>query len=569
MKSVSFGPGITLQETSHHLNLSLNTGARSKQAYRWYCTSLKQFIQSLDGRHHIQIQNIFKDAYLGFRKTCQMLTELSAAGRLLPWQYKALHHHYIQGKMIVIPAGYTLPSPHEFTLIAIDNYLIIGDQALNEHRYGSLSIFKLPSNITPKALRSLSRLKGHATTQALTQITISDKYLWYAGHKSTAPNQVCAYFNKSLALLGFLIVANYRLTQSKTKAIQQAHIQFQRFICFDHHLTLERVLDKHHQKQRIYAAYLRKYHLDTNHTNQVKQIISYQGKINVKKKLQQKARHGDYLSLSALAWMDNIKIQNLKTLKEFARHYKVTKRRLYDQALYYWCKFNLTREVSALLSEKKLNLNLIINYDCCLSWAIKHQNLALVGHLLNQQANSDLVLPGGQTLLMLACEIGNLAIVKKLAKKIKKLNARDYYGRTALYIATEFKHPEIVQALLNAGANVNIPDLKGTTPLSMAFAYQQYGLAREFLVKNAQFDQGQYYLEPNVCLLILQGQYQLIENLLNKDLLHIQIEQQEQIKKELHFSYKEYSRYIKGLPFKPVKKHLWHHTKQTLLQKLF
>lgn len=80
----------------------------------------------------------------------------------------------------------------------------------------------------------------------------------------------------------------------------------------------------------------------------------------------------------------------------------------------------------------------------------------------------------GQTLLSIACVIGNLNAVKVLVEAGSKLNVQDETGNTPLIEASLHGNKEIVSLLLESGANPNIYNLDRETALTSAVAYSHY-----------------------------------------------------------------------------------------------
>lgn len=71
------------------------------------------------------------------------------------------------------------------------------------------------------------------------------------------------------------------------------------------------------------------------------------------------------------------------------------------------------------------------------------------------------------TPLTIACDKGNLDLVKLLISSNADLNIQNNSGSTPLLKACSFPHIEIIKLLLLSGADPNITDQSGTTPLIM------------------------------------------------------------------------------------------------------
>ena len=74
----------------------------------------------------------------------------------------------------------------------------------------------------------------------------------------------------------------------------------------------------------------------------------------------------------------------------------------------------------------------------------------------------------GKTVLMYACEKGNLYITQALIDANANVNAKDNDGKTPLMYACERDDLDIVRALIDANANVNAKDKNKETALMYA-----------------------------------------------------------------------------------------------------
>lgn len=74
----------------------------------------------------------------------------------------------------------------------------------------------------------------------------------------------------------------------------------------------------------------------------------------------------------------------------------------------------------------------------------------------------------GENALMIAARLGNMPVVRVLAKQTASLEDGDRRGRTALQIAALNNQPQVVKELLLAGANINHSDIFGKTALQLA-----------------------------------------------------------------------------------------------------
>ncbi len=92
-----------------------------------------------------------------------------------------------------------------------------------------------------------------------------------------------------------------------------------------------------------------------------------------------------------------------------------------------------------------------------------------------------------ETPLMIACEKGNVEIVRYLISKGANVNAKDSLGGTPIILATVKGHVEIVKILISKGADVNAVDIDGNSALWCAaeFDYPEiYKLLKEAVAKD-------------------------------------------------------------------------------------
>jgi ankyrin repeat protein len=100
-----------------------------------------------------------------------------------------------------------------------------------------------------------------------------------------------------------------------------------------------------------------------------------------------------------------------------------------------------------------------------LSLAIANGNADMVALLLKSDANAAGHEPTGESLLMHAAEVGDLAIVKLLLARGAAADEReDTFGQTPLMFAARAGHAEVVTALLAAGAQPNAATRIGNAP---------------------------------------------------------------------------------------------------------
>ena len=86
--------------------------------------------------------------------------------------------------------------------------------------------------------------------------------------------------------------------------------------------------------------------------------------------------------------------------------------------------------------------------------------------LLSAGANPNAVDKDGKSTIHSATILGNLEIVKLLAKRVN-IDSLDSLGNSSLHIAIHLRRNDLVQALLSEGANVDVRDASGRTPLML------------------------------------------------------------------------------------------------------
>lgn len=98
-------------------------------------------------------------------------------------------------------------------------------------------------------------------------------------------------------------------------------------------------------------------------------------------------------------------------------------------------------------------------------------------HRRDQRGIMDLLLEGhcvdtpnshGQTMLMIASCVGDLAMVDLLLSQGADVYARDAYGRTCVHHAVGSGNCQMIRHLITAGAEIEMSTQKGYTPLHYA-----------------------------------------------------------------------------------------------------
>ena len=80
----------------------------------------------------------------------------------------------------------------------------------------------------------------------------------------------------------------------------------------------------------------------------------------------------------------------------------------------------------------------------------------------------------GRTLLMLACQTGQLEVVKKLVSEYSDINDKDCNGMTPLMIAIQHDHQDVALFLIQRNAQLNIKAKNGKTPLHLAVLHDMF-----------------------------------------------------------------------------------------------
>jgi ankyrin repeat protein len=116
-----------------------------------------------------------------------------------------------------------------------------------------------------------------------------------------------------------------------------------------------------------------------------------------------------------------------------------------------------------------------------LHWAVEGGDKKVVGLLLKNKAQADAKDQDGQTPLILACQRGQLGVVRTLRQHMDEqgLQWRDGRGRTALHWAAEAGYDQVVRALLLAGANSRTCK-EGKTPRTLAEEKRHPGCVNVF-----------------------------------------------------------------------------------------
>jgi len=118
-------------------------------------------------------------------------------------------------------------------------------------------------------------------------------------------------------------------------------------------------------------------------------------------------------------------------------------------------------------------------------------------------------------ILMMASEVGCLALVKSLVKKID-VNERTRIGTTALFSAVESENPEIVRFLINKNIDVNAAEWLGDTgALGVAVSRGNLGITKILLAAGANPNhRGRQLGSTPLHFAVISQRYALVELLL-------------------------------------------------------
>ncbi len=106
--------------------------------------------------------------------------------------------------------------------------------------------------------------------------------------------------------------------------------------------------------------------------------------------------------------------------------------------------------------------------DSAIGMAAGLRHMKMLGFLMKNGANPNLLLPRDDTPLMIAARNGRTEVVKRLLEGGAAVDVRDQEGNTALICACEQGNPEVVGLLLSAKADPNARNKKRITALILA-----------------------------------------------------------------------------------------------------
>ncbi|XP_063405871.1 serine/threonine-protein phosphatase 6 regulatory ankyrin repeat subunit B-like [Mytilus trossulus] len=118
--------------------------------------------------------------------------------------------------------------------------------------------------------------------------------------------------------------------------------------------------------------------------------------------------------------------------------------------------------------------------------ACEKGQIAVVRYLMKYNENIDTKNMDNTTALSATCLNGHTEVAQLLLDNKADINSRDTYGQTALHSACQNGHAETVKILMEFGMNVNQKDKNGRTPLYVACKHGCYDTVKYLLDLNDQ-----------------------------------------------------------------------------------
>jgi ankyrin repeat protein len=136
----------------------------------------------------------------------------------------------------------------------------------------------------------------------------------------------------------------------------------------------------------------------------------------------------------------------------------------------HWAAYQDDLDSVELLLRSGANVKAVNRYGIApLTLAITNADSAMVDKLLQAGADPNTTLPGGETSLMTAARVGQLASVKALIARGATIDAKDEkHGQTALMWAAAEGHAPVVEMLIEMGSDYKTRLPSGMTPLLFA-----------------------------------------------------------------------------------------------------
>lgn len=141
----------------------------------------------------------------------------------------------------------------------------------------------------------------------------------------------------------------------------------------------------------------------------------------------------------------------------------------------------------ANMLEQGADINTRDNFDrSLLIIAAENKNNALIKLLIEKRADLNLKGPMGNTALICSAETGNLEAVKMLINAKAALNIKNNLRLDALLTAIKEGYTQIAQELISAGADINQKDTFGMTPLMKCIDISKHDIKHGKAEKKAE-----------------------------------------------------------------------------------
>jgi ankyrin repeat protein len=130
-----------------------------------------------------------------------------------------------------------------------------------------------------------------------------------------------------------------------------------------------------------------------------------------------------------------------------------------------------------LLVDNQANVNIPLpDGSSLLGVAVEQENIPLIKLLIEAGAKADAPMPGGEAILPWAVRRGNAMLVQTLMATQPDPHLKDKEGNPLLHIAMETDHRSLVETLLKEGADPGAVNARGETTLHLAIRNGWYDL---------------------------------------------------------------------------------------------